>query len=103
TDAGKTRAALKRLPKCGELRGCADGIGFHAAVAQITNIPAEIQPTGFVFREIAKADALHESGDKEALCLFRVRHKPRNCSRRAWGFPNCRCASCFSEPCPKTV
>jgi hypothetical protein len=63
------------------LRGRANSVRFHATVASIANVAAQIQPPGFNLREIAEAHTLHESGDKESLCLFRVSHKLWNCSR----------------------
>jgi hypothetical protein len=85
------RTTLERGSKPGKLRGRSDGVRFDAAVAQIAHVAPEIQALGFALGEKAEAHALHKSGDKEALCLFRVRHKLQNCSRDARSIPNGRC------------
>lgn len=79
--AGKAWTALERGAKLRELLRRADGVGFDAAVAEIAHVAAQSQTPGFASSEEAEADALDKSGDEEALGLFRVSHKLRNCSR----------------------
>jgi hypothetical protein len=102
-DTGKPRAPFQRGPKPCELIGRANRVCFDAAIGQVAHVAAQTKMLGFALREIAKADALHESGDKETLCLLRVSHKLWNCSRaeppqRETQWLELRDENCAAEP-----
>src|SRR5258708_25540617 len=61
-DAGGSRTIFQSETEIGELLGRADRVGFHAAVAQVPHVAADLQALRAAFREVAEADALHESG-----------------------------------------
>src|SRR5437879_744748 len=80
-DAGAPRAAFQCGAELGELLRRADGVGFHAAVRQISRVAVELQALRGALREIAEADPLHISGDEVTPGLFELAHKTVNCSR----------------------
>lgn len=84
-DVRKARTFFEPRKKLSELLGRADGVGFDAAVTQISDVAAEAKALGFSLREKTEADTLHSAGDEEAGCLFCDVHKRRNCSERAGG------------------
>ena len=82
---GAARALFQSGQKPEEMFFRADGVGFDAAVTQISDVAAEAKALGFSLREKTEADTLHSAGDEEAGCLFCDVHKRRNCSERAGG------------------
>jgi hypothetical protein len=84
-DARKTRTFFEARAKLRELLGCADGVGFDTAVAQVADVAAEAEAFGLANCEETEADSLDAAGDEEARCFFCDVHKRRNCSERADG------------------
>src|SRR5262245_11905137 len=78
---GAARAALEQGAQPAQLLLGADGIDFHAAVAKVAHKSRKFQPFGFVLREIAKADALHDTGNEIAPRDLIRGHESRNCNR----------------------
>ncbi len=75
------RTTLQRSAKLRELAERADGIRFDAAVTQVPDVADDMQAVRQVLCEKPEAHALDQSRDKEASRLFRVAHKPGDCSR----------------------
>jgi len=65
-DHGAARAAFEDGAQTSQIFRRADGVHFYAAIAKIAHVAAKIQALGFILREIAEADALHNSGNDEA-------------------------------------
>src|SRR5262245_49543429 len=78
---GAARAALEQRAQPAQLLLGADGVDFHAAVAEVTHKSRKFQPFGFVLREVAKADALYDTGNEIAPRDLVRGHESRNCNR----------------------
>jgi hypothetical protein len=79
-DHGAARAAFEDRTEARKIFRRADGINFHAAIAKIAHVTGKMQAFGFILREIAEADPLHDSGNEVAPGDTIRGHQIRNCS-----------------------
>jgi hypothetical protein len=73
-DLGTARPALQFQAQLGESAGIADGVNFHATVAQIPHEAGQGKAARGSLREVAIANTLNHSADEIALCYLSIMH-----------------------------
>ena len=91
-NTGKTRATFESGAQLRELLRGSGGKNFHAAIAQISYVAAQMQFLGSILRKITKTHTLHGAGYEVPLDLECIAHGTRNCSRDARIFAAVGCA-----------